>query len=77
MTLGHKTRSKVKWVQVKIKINIIILENHGVILGNLYSCYPLACVQRQRGGYKDCKCSWVTELGQKSNECKNTKHPLQ
>ena len=50
---------------VKTKINIIILENHGVILGgNLYSCYSLKCVQRHGGGYQDCKCSWVTELGQ-------------
>ena len=74
MTLGHRTRSKVKRVQnskksVKMKINIIVLENNGLIIDNLYSCHSLTCVQRHRGGYQDCKSSWVTELGQKSNEC--------
>ena len=57
---------------VKMKIDIIVLENNGLIIGNLYSCHSLTCLQRHRGGCQDCKCSWVTELGQKSNECKIT-----
>ena len=57
---------------VKMKINIIGLENNGLIIENLYSCHSLIRVQRHRGGYQDCKSSWVTELGQKSNECKIT-----
>ena len=43
---GQMSAKKQK--SVKIKINIIILKNHGVILGNLYSCYSLTCVQRHR-----------------------------